>query len=130
MLPSLSLGIIGLYFFLRWLCDRKMTPFYLAAIAIALSILIKVTSIVIAAPLACIVVGRLCQTPGVSQNALQFVAQSLFIAIVVLPSLVWYGMRVKSPKDSIRIISSVPVEFDWKVFRGTGTSRSKLRRRV
>ena len=49
--PSLSLGIIGLYFFLRWLRDRKMTPFYLAAIAISLSILIKVTSIVIAAPI-------------------------------------------------------------------------------
>src|SRR6266436_4919308 len=30
--PSLSLGIIGLYFFLRWLRDRKMALFYLAAI--------------------------------------------------------------------------------------------------
>src|SRR5438034_2694277 len=49
--PSLSLEIIGLYFFLRWLCHRKMAPFYLAAIAISLSILIKVTSIVIVAPI-------------------------------------------------------------------------------
>src|SRR5881394_1367028 len=49
--PSLSLGIIGLYFFLRWLRDRKLAPFYLAAIAISLSILIKVTSIVIVAPI-------------------------------------------------------------------------------
>ena len=59
--PSLSLGIIGLYFFLRWLRDRKMTPFYLAAIAISLSILIKGTSIVIAAPMVYILVERLCQ---------------------------------------------------------------------
>src|SRR6476660_8408240 len=49
--PSLSLGIIGLYFFLHWLRDRKMTPFYLAAIAISLSILIKVTSLVITVPI-------------------------------------------------------------------------------
>src|SRR5213594_4720563 len=49
--PSLSLAIIGLYFFLRWTHDQKWTPFFAAAIAISLSILIKVTSIVIFAPL-------------------------------------------------------------------------------
>src|SRR5213596_2922205 len=56
--PSLSMGIIGLYFFLRWLCHRKMAPFYLAAIAISLSILIKVTSIVIVAPILYLVVAE------------------------------------------------------------------------
>src|SRR5437762_8027043 len=54
--PSLSLGIVGLYFFQRWLGDGKAAPLYLAAIAISLSILIKATSVVIAAPLASIVV--------------------------------------------------------------------------
>src|SRR5881396_4396223 len=54
--PSLSLGIIGLYFFLRWIRNPKATPFYLAAIAISLSILIKVTSIVMAAPILYLVV--------------------------------------------------------------------------
>src|SRR5213592_1188553 len=49
--PSLSLSIIGLYFFLRWTHDQKWTSFFAAAIAISLSILIKVTSIVIFAPL-------------------------------------------------------------------------------
>src|SRR4029077_14358719 len=88
--PSLSLGIIGLYFFLHWLRDRKMTPFYLAAIAISLSILIKITSIVIAAPLAYIVVGRLCQTPGVSQKRPTIYRVIVFAAIAVLPSVVWY----------------------------------------
>src|SRR5213594_607144 len=29
--PSLSLAIIGSYFFLRWICNPKATPFYLAA---------------------------------------------------------------------------------------------------
>src|SRR2546430_4920986 len=41
--PSLSLALIGLYFFLRWIDGEKMAPFYLAAIAISLSILIKIT---------------------------------------------------------------------------------------
>ncbi|PYJ24333.1 MAG: hypothetical protein DME89_13970 [Verrucomicrobia bacterium] len=49
--PSLSLAIVGLYFFLRWIEDRESVSFLLAAITISLSILIKVTSIVIAAPL-------------------------------------------------------------------------------
>jgi 4-amino-4-deoxy-L-arabinose transferase-like glycosyltransferase len=88
--PSLSLGIIGLYFFLHWLRGRKMAPFYLAAIAISLSILIKVTSIVIAAPLACILVGCLCQTPGGSQKRPTIYWAIAFVAIAVLPSVAWY----------------------------------------
>ena len=88
--PSLSLGVIGLYFFLHWVRDGKMTPFYLAAIAISLSILIKVTSIVIAAPLASILVGRLYQTPGVSQKRPTIYRVIVFAAIAVLPSVVWY----------------------------------------
>jgi Dolichyl-phosphate-mannose-protein mannosyltransferase len=113
--PSLSLAIIGLYFFQQWVRDRKMTPFYLAAIAISLSILIKATSIVVAAPLASILVGRLCQTPGVSQNGAGgslatwtgrsrdrasggervkrptiYRAVAFFAAIALLPSVAWY----------------------------------------
>src|SRR4029077_3460165 len=86
--PSLSLGIIGLYFFLRWLRDRRPAPpFYLAAIAISLSILIKVTSIVIAAPLAYILVGRLYQTPGASQKRpTMYRGIALFTAITLLPA--------------------------------------------
>src|SRR6266436_546603 len=49
--PSLSLAIIGLYFFLRWVNHGKLLLFFLAAIAISLSLLIKITSIVVAAPL-------------------------------------------------------------------------------
>src|SRR6201999_4141832 len=45
--PSLSLAIIGLYFFLLWLRDRGIISFCLGAIAISMSILIKATSIVI-----------------------------------------------------------------------------------
>src|SRR5213079_506974 len=94
--PSLSLGIIGLYFFLRWVRDRKMAPFYLAAIAISLSILIKITSIVIAAPILYLVVAGIGD-PGQRQADLvrsrdrrSRLELLLFIAIAVLPSVVWY----------------------------------------
>jgi len=94
--PSLSLGIIGLYFFLRWLRDGKPAPFYLAAIAISLSILIKATSIVIAVPISCLAVAGI-GGPGRPKinlmhgrdhrSRLQLV---LFVAIAVLPSAAWY----------------------------------------
>src|SRR5438094_1984371 len=94
--PSLSLGIIGLYFFLRWVRDRKMAPFYLAAIAISLSILTKITSIVIAAPILYLVVAGIGD-PGQRQADLvrsrdrrSRLELLLFIAIAVLPSVVWY----------------------------------------
>jgi Dolichyl-phosphate-mannose-protein mannosyltransferase len=107
--PSLSLGIIGLHFFLLWLRDRKMAPFYLAAIAISLSILIKVTSIVIAAPILYLAVAavydrrrdkerRFPKPPGRSGDrpSLNFGAhraplqRAAFVAIALLPSLAWY----------------------------------------
>jgi len=92
--PSLSLGIVGLYFFQRWLGDGKMAPLYLAAIAISLSILIKATSVVIAAPLASIVVGRLCQPRRPSgftvKRPAMYRGMAAFAAIAVLPSVAWY----------------------------------------
>jgi hypothetical protein len=112
--PSLSLAIIGLYFLLRWVEDRQSAAFFVAAIAISLSFLIKITSIVIVAPILYLVVRRLCQTPGVSQNgasgtratstgsSLERVSGServkrptiyggaLFFAIALLPSAGWY----------------------------------------
>ena len=88
--PSLSLAIIGLYFFLRWTNDHKWMPFLLAAIAISFSLLIKITSMVIVAPLLYLVVGRLCQTQGVSQKRPTIYGGALFAAIALLPSAIWY----------------------------------------
>jgi 4-amino-4-deoxy-L-arabinose transferase-like glycosyltransferase len=90
--PSLSLAIIGLYFFLRWLRDRKMTPFYLAAIAISFSLLIKITSIVIAAPILYLAVAAICcrraqKSFGAHTAPLHALA---FAAIALLPSAMWY----------------------------------------
>jgi 4-amino-4-deoxy-L-arabinose transferase-like glycosyltransferase len=89
--PSLSLAIIGLYFFLCWANNGRLLLFFLAAIAISLSLLIKITSIIIFAPLAYVVVGRLCETPGVSQKRRTIYGGiALFLAITLLPSAAWY----------------------------------------
>src|SRR5438876_3897419 len=95
--PSLSLGIIGLYFFLRWVRDRKMAPFYLAAIAISLSILIKITSIVIAAPILYLLVAEGADLGSAqaryvrgSRSRRQRLQLAAFAGIAVLPSVVWY----------------------------------------
>jgi 4-amino-4-deoxy-L-arabinose transferase-like glycosyltransferase len=90
--PSLSLAIIGLYFFLRWIEHRQSVSLFLAAITISLSILIKVTSIVIFAPLLYLAVAALYDRRpeddlGAHRAPLQLIA---FLVIAVLPSAAWY----------------------------------------
>src|SRR5204863_1484303 len=108
--PSLSLAIIGLYLFLRWIRDRESVPFFLAAIAISLSILIKATSIVVAAPLFYLAVAAIYDRRNPRQGDLQFAPTvvetaapcpvgahravlqwlALFAVITIVPSLAWY----------------------------------------
>ena len=82
--PSLSLALIGLYFFLRWLDNER--PIFLggAAIAISLALLIKLPTAVIGAPLLFLV----WQKWG--WNFLKRPGLWFFAAITVLPSLAWY----------------------------------------
>src|SRR6266403_3546446 len=94
--PSLSLAIIGLYVFLRWIHDREWVPFFLAAIAISLSILIKATSAVVFAPLAYLAVAGIGD-PGRREMKLvrnrdhrSRLQLLLFIAITIVPSAIWY----------------------------------------
>ena len=54
--PSLSFAIVGLYFFLRWVEHRKSLPLFFAAVAIAVSLLIRITNIIMLVPLAYLVV--------------------------------------------------------------------------
>src|SRR5947207_8171388 len=94
--PSLSLAIVGSYFFLRWIEDRESVSLLLAAITISLSILIKVTSIVIAAPLLYLAVagigdpGRLETKLMRSRDHRSGLQLLLFAAIALLPSAAWY----------------------------------------
>jgi 4-amino-4-deoxy-L-arabinose transferase-like glycosyltransferase len=92
--PSLSLAIIGLYLFLRWVNSGRLLLFFLAAIAISLSLLIKITSIIIFAPLLYVVVGRLCQPRTLSgftrKRPTIYGGTVLFLVITLLPSGAWY----------------------------------------
>ncbi|HEX4653648.1 MAG TPA: glycosyltransferase family 39 protein [Candidatus Udaeobacter sp.] len=92
--PSLSLSIVGLYFFLRWVRDRGQMAFFVAATAISLSLLIKITSIVIAAPLLYLTVAAVYdrRTPGNSgaQRAPLQTQLLVFAVIAILPSIAWY----------------------------------------
>jgi 4-amino-4-deoxy-L-arabinose transferase-like glycosyltransferase len=87
--PSLSLAIIGLYFFLRWVEDHKPTSFFVAAVAISLSFLIKITSIIIVAPvvyLECADMSALSKAAKCRRTPKLL----LFAAIALLPSALWY----------------------------------------
>src|SRR5438128_8613512 len=94
--PSLGLAIIGLYFCLRWIYDRAPVQFFIAAIAISLSLLIKITSIVIAAPLLYLAVagigdpGFTRDLLGVGRDHRSRLQLLLFAAIALLPSAIWY----------------------------------------
>ena len=95
--PSLSFAIVGLYFFLRWIQHDESWSFFVAAIAISLSLLIKITSIVILAPLVYLAVaegGDLgsgersdAENSRGQRPRLQVI---LFAAIALLPSAIWY----------------------------------------
>src|ERR1043166_1305747 len=93
-IPSLALSIIGLYFFDDWLARERLThlrpryggraSFFVSAFCVSLSILIKATSVVVAAPLTCLVFQR----SGFA--ALRNLKLWLFTGIALVPSALWY----------------------------------------
>jgi 4-amino-4-deoxy-L-arabinose transferase-like glycosyltransferase len=82
--PSLSLALIGLYFFLRWIDSEKSTSLFAAAIVISLALLIKLPSAIIGAPLL-FLVWQKWRWNFVKQPSLW-----LFATITILPSIAWY----------------------------------------
>jgi 4-amino-4-deoxy-L-arabinose transferase-like glycosyltransferase len=87
--PSLSFAIVALYFFLRWVEHGESSSFFVAAIAISLSFLIKITSIIIVAPL----VYLMCADMSALSKAAtcrRIPKLLLFAAIALLPSAIWY----------------------------------------
>src|SRR5882724_9050692 len=82
--PSLSLALIGLYFFLRWIDSEKSTSLFAAAMVISLALLIKLPSAIIGAPLL-FLVWQKWRWNFVRQPPLW-----LFAAITILPSIAWY----------------------------------------
>jgi 4-amino-4-deoxy-L-arabinose transferase-like glycosyltransferase len=82
--PSLVLSIIGLYFFQRWIDGGRSAAFFLAAVTVSLSILIKLPGAIIGAPLACICFQHF------RFSAFQRLHLWLFAAIALLPATIWY----------------------------------------
>ena len=95
--PSLSFALIGLYFFLRWIENRKSVSFFVAAVAISLSLLIKITNLIIITPILYLVVAEGADlSSDVRSDSERHRGQrprlqlALFTAIVLLPSAIWY----------------------------------------
>jgi 4-amino-4-deoxy-L-arabinose transferase-like glycosyltransferase len=82
--PSLSLALIGLFVFLRWLDNKRPILLAGAATAFSLALLIKLPTAVIGAPLL-FLVWRKWGWSFLKQPGLW-----LFAAITLLPSLAWY----------------------------------------
>jgi 4-amino-4-deoxy-L-arabinose transferase-like glycosyltransferase len=82
--PSLSLALIGLYFFLRWIDNEQPASFVWAAFAICLALLIKLPTAIIGAPLLFLVWQKW------RWNFLRQRVLWLFTATTILPSLAWY----------------------------------------
>jgi 4-amino-4-deoxy-L-arabinose transferase-like glycosyltransferase len=114
-MPSLALSIIGLYFFQRWIESELATAslrqgwrtgstrlrhsyggqasFFASAICISLSILIKLPSVLIGVPIACLAVAAVCdrrsrENFGAHRAPLQLLA---FAAIALIPAAIWYS---------------------------------------
>jgi 4-amino-4-deoxy-L-arabinose transferase-like glycosyltransferase len=83
--PSLALSIIGLYFFRRWLGGESPSSFFASALCISLSILIKATSVIIAAPIVCLIFRHF--RFGAFRNFKLW----LFAAIALVPAAIWYS---------------------------------------
>jgi 4-amino-4-deoxy-L-arabinose transferase-like glycosyltransferase len=103
--PSLSLALIGLYFFLRWIDQERLTTLLASAVCVSLSILIKLPSVLIGVPLFYLTIGRVRDRRILSRHSsdghppswnygatsrppLQFLI--LFAVIALLPSAIWY----------------------------------------
>jgi 4-amino-4-deoxy-L-arabinose transferase-like glycosyltransferase len=90
-MPSLALSIIGLYFFDQWMGNGMFASFVASAFCISLSILIKLPSVLIGAPLACLAFQRFRIMPLRLGAVFQRFDLWIFAAIALLPSALWYG---------------------------------------
>jgi hypothetical protein len=117
-----------LYLFLRWIEHGESSSFFVAAIAISLSFLIKITSIVILVPL----VYLMCADMSALSKAAtcrRIPKLLLFASIALLPSAIWYWHAYQITEKfyphhffgagGIRIES---FSFYWQIARQTLTS--------
>jgi 4-amino-4-deoxy-L-arabinose transferase-like glycosyltransferase len=83
-MPSLALALGGMFFYVRWLDSERGRELLFAAILVALALLVKVTTALIAAPLFYVTWQRF--GPHLIRDRRLW----LFAAIALLPSCAWY----------------------------------------
>jgi 4-amino-4-deoxy-L-arabinose transferase-like glycosyltransferase len=88
--PSLSFAIVGLYFFLKWMEDQNLGPLLATATAISLCLLIKITNVIVLAPVAYVAVAPVSdrRQNGAHSAPLQWLG--LLSVIALAPSAIWY----------------------------------------
>ena len=123
-MPSLSLAIAGVYLFRRWMATAGSTMLLASAVCASLSILIKLPSIVIAAPLAAVAgIGDPGRRPRCRLQLL------LFAIVTLVPAGVWYWHAYRTAQQfyphhyfgagGIRIMS---INWYWGIFQQLATS--------
>jgi 4-amino-4-deoxy-L-arabinose transferase-like glycosyltransferase len=98
--PSLSLAIIGMYFFLRWVEENRFRWLIWSALHLSLAFLIKLPTAIIGAPILYLAVAavydrrKFSAEDGGHRPPLQVLLARwelwFFAAVVLVPSAVWY----------------------------------------
>jgi 4-amino-4-deoxy-L-arabinose transferase-like glycosyltransferase len=88
-IPSLSLAIAGMYFFLRWLEENEFKWLVLSSILISLALLIKLPTAVIGAPLFYLAVHGDPRDRGLRGLFARWELW-FFAAVTLIPSVIWY----------------------------------------
>jgi len=99
--PSLSLAIVGLYFFLRWIEEKRFGWLVLSALLVSLALLIKLPTAIIGAPLFYLAVAAVYDRRNISNDSTGGHRPPLqelllrwelwfFAAVALVPSVLWY----------------------------------------
>ena len=83
-MPTLSLSIVGIYYFMKWLDDETSKSFVLMSLFTSLSILVKLPSAIIGLPLAYMAWQKYAASFLKSKDLW------IFAAISLIPSVCWY----------------------------------------
>jgi 4-amino-4-deoxy-L-arabinose transferase-like glycosyltransferase len=96
-IPSLSLAMAGIYFFLRWIQEDRFRWLLSSAVLVSLALLIKLPTALIGAPLFYLAFRRDSprRVPDVQKhvppdNLLARWELWFFVAVVLIPSALWY----------------------------------------
>jgi 4-amino-4-deoxy-L-arabinose transferase-like glycosyltransferase len=95
-MPSLSLAIVGVYFFLRWIEEDRFRWLILSAVLVSLSLLIKLPMAIIGVPLFYLAVQRGGIENGGEDTAAPWKSIFarwelwLFAVTALVPSAIWY----------------------------------------